>query len=85
MTINVQEHYEDILSDHWHRLVHLKELIDTDTSRSALRRDSIRKRQSELDSAVLAKKAMETLFGGEFGDLVVPDWYLDRVSECTAR
>ena len=73
MTIDIQELYEDILSAHWQKVVQLQELVKTDTG-SALRRESIRKREAELQRILDRRSAIRLLFED---DLAIPDWYVD--------
>ena len=71
MEINIQEFYEDILSSHWQKLSHLKELIKTSTG-SQLRLKSINDRKDELKKIETKKQYLEYLFED---DLIIPDWY----------
>ena len=71
MKIDIQNYYEELLGNHWHRLYNLNELIATNTF-SELRLYSIKLRKEELLKATSKKSAMELLFGDE---LTIPDWY----------
>ncbi len=71
-----QEQYEEVLSAHWHKIVQLKELIDT-SSGSALRIMSIADRKKELVRIENQKVVLEQLSDW----LVVPDWYTDKMKE----
>ena len=55
--IDIQEKYEEVLSEHWHKLHHIKELVDTDTG-SELRARSISDRRKELALIVSRKNAL---------------------------
>ena len=72
MKIIVQEKYEEVLSDHWHKLHQIKELVDTDTG-SELRARSISDRRKELSSIENDKEVLERLFDN--CGLVQPGWY----------
>ena len=71
-----QKQYEKVLAAHWQKAWQLKELIDT-SSGSALRLMSIAGRQKELSRIENQKLVLEQL--GE--ELVVPDWYTDKMKE----
>ena len=47
MEINIQNRYEEVLSEHWHKLYQIKELVDTDNG-SELRARSIIDRRREV-------------------------------------
>ena len=74
--IDIQEKYKEVLSDHWHKLHQIKELVDTDTG-SELRARSIIDRRKELALIVSRKNAMEYVF--DDCDLVEPEWYKDWI------
>ena len=71
-----QEQYEEELSAHWHKIVQLKELIDT-SSGSALRMLSIAGRQKELTKIENQKLVLEQLSDW----LIVPEWYTNKIKE----
>ena len=77
MKIDIQEFYEDILSSHWQKVAQLKELIATNTG-SQLRLKSINDRKKELERIEKQKTYIEFLFEDE---LIVPDWYYQRLDE----
>ena len=74
--IDLQEKYEEVLSDHWHKLHQIKELVDSDTG-SELRARSIIDRRKELALIVSRKNALEYVF--DDCELVVPGWYTDWI------
>ena len=74
--IDIQEKYEEILSDHWHKLHQIKELVDSDNG-SELRARSISDRRRELALIVSRKNALEYVF--DDCELVVPVWYTDWI------
>ena len=74
--INIQEKYEEVLSDHWHKLHQIKELVESDTG-SELRARSIIDRRKELALIVSRKNALEYVF--DDCELVVPRWYTDWI------
>ena len=78
--INIQEKYEEVLSDHWHKLHQIKELVDTDTG-SELRARSISDRRKELASIENDKEVLERLF--DYCGLVQPGWYTDWIEKLT--
>ena len=55
--IDIQNRYEEILSDHWHKLHQIKELVDTYNG-SELRARSINDRRRELALIVSRKNAL---------------------------
>ena len=75
--IDIQEKYEQILSDHWHKLHQIKELVDT-YSGSELRARSISDRRKELALIVSRKNALEYVF--DDCELTEPEWYKDWYS-----
>jgi len=78
--IDIQEKYEEILSDHWHKLHQIRELVDTDTG-SELRAMSIMDRRKELALIVSRKNAIEYVF--DDCELVEPEWYKDWIDRLT--
>ena len=78
--IDIQEKYEEILSDHWHKLHQIKELVDTDNG-SELRAISISDRRKELALIVSRKNALEYVF--DDCELVEPEWYIDWIEKLT--
>jgi len=74
-----QEQYEKVLSAHWHKIGHLKELIGASRGSpfSLLREKSIADSQKELIRIENQKMVLEQL-----GDwLVVPEWYTNKMKE----
>lgn len=78
MEIDIQEFYESILSDHWHKIYQLKELKETNKTNSESRLKSITDRSKELAIIESKKYAMELLFSE---DLIIPDWYNERIKD----
>ena len=78
--IYIQEKYEEILSDNWHKLHQIKELVDTDNG-SELRARSISDRQKELALIVSRKNALEYVF--DDCELTEPEWYIDWIEKLT--
>jgi len=78
MMVDIQERYEDILSEHWHKLHQIKELVDSDTG-SELRARSISDRRKELELIVDRKNAIEYVF--DDCNLIEPEWYKDWYSK----
>lgn len=76
--IDIQERYEQVLSEHWHKLHNIKELVDSDNG-SELRAMSISERRIELSLIVSRKNAMEYIFDDL--ELVEPEWYKDWMSK----
>ena len=70
--IDIQNRYEEVLSDHWHKLHQIKELVDSDNG-SELRAMSISDRRKELALIESRKNALEYVFA-DCG-LVQPGWY----------
>ena len=75
--INVQEHYENILSSHWQKKHQLNELVSTSNG-SQLRIKSINDRKKELLRIEKQKESMEILFED---DIFITDWYIERINE----
>ena len=80
MKITVQEKYEEVLSDHWHKLHQIKELVDSDNG-SELRAMSISDRRKELALIVSRKNALEYVF--DDCELTEPEWYTDWIEKLT--
>ena len=78
--IDIQEKYEEVLSEHWHKLHHIKELVDTDTG-SELRARSISDRRKELALIESRKNALEYVF--DDCELVEPGWYKMLIEKLT--
>ena len=78
--IDLQEKYEEVLSDHWHKLHQIKELVDTDNG-SELRARSISDRRKELALIVSRKNALEYVF--DDCELVEPEWYKMWIDKLT--
>ena len=78
--IDIQEKYEDVLSDHWHKLHQIKELVDTDNG-SELRARSISDRRTELALIESRKNALEYVF--DDCELVEPEWYKMWIDKLT--
>ena len=81
MKIIVQEKYEEGLSDHWHKLHQIKELVDSDNG-SELRARSISDRRKELALIENDKEVLDRLF--DDCELVEPEWYkmwIDRLTK----
>ena len=78
--IDLQEKYEEVLSDHWHKLHQIKELVDTDTG-SELRARSISDRRKELALIESRKNALEYVF--DDCELVEPEWYKMWIDKLT--
>lgn len=81
MNINIQELYEDILSQCWQKIYQIYELVSTSTG-SELRIKSIRDRKREYIFILEKKVCFELLFKNEIkdNDVVVPDWYKQKHS-----
>ena len=80
MKITVQEKYEEVLSDHWHKLHQIKELVDSDNG-SELRAMSISDRRTELALIAGRKNALEYVF--DDCGLVQPGWYTAWIEKLT--
>ena len=80
MKITVQEKYEEVLSDHWHKLHQIKELVDSDNG-SELRARSISDRRKELALIESRKNALEYVF--DDCELVKPEWYKMWIEKLT--
>ena len=80
MKIIVQEKYEEVLSDHWHKLHQIKELVDSDNG-SELRAISISDRRTELALIAGRKNALEYVF--DDCGLVQPGWYTAWIEKLT--
>ena len=80
MKITVQEKYEEVLSDHWHKLHQIKELVDSDNG-SQLRARSISDRRKELALIENDKEVLERLF--DDCGLVQPGWYTAWIEKLT--
>ena len=80
MEINIQNRYEEVLSEHWHKLHQIKELVESDTG-SELRARSISDRRNELALIVSRKNALEYVF--DDCELVEPEWYTDWIEKLT--
>ena len=78
--IDIQEKYEEVLSDHWHKLHQIKELVDTDNG-SELRARSISDRRTELALIESRKNALEYVF--DDCELVEPEWYKMWIDKLT--
>ena len=81
MNINIQELYEDILSQYWQKIYQLYELTIT-SSGSKLRLLSINNRRTEYFLILEKKMSFELLFKNEIEDnnIIVPDWYKQKHS-----
>lgn len=81
MNINIQELYEDILSQYWQKIYQIYELVTTSTG-SQLRLKSIRDRKREYCFILQKKVSFELLFKNEIEDnnIIVPDWYKQKHS-----
>ena len=80
MEINIQNRYEEVLSEHWHKLHQIKELVESDTG-SELRARSITDRRKELALIVSRKNALEYVF--DDCNLTEPEWYTDWIEKLT--
>ena len=80
MKITVQEKYEEVLSDHWHKLHQIKELVDSDNG-SELRAGSISDRRKELALIESRKNALEYVFDDCV--LIEPEWYKMWIEKLT--
>lgn len=78
--IDIQNRYEEVLSEHWHKLHQIKELVDTDNG-SELRARSITDRRKELALIVSRKNALEYVFYD--CELTEPEWYIDWIEKLT--
>ena len=78
--IDLQEKYEEVLAEHWHKLHQIKELVDTDNW-SELRARSISDRRKELALIVSRKNAMEYVF--DDCELTESEWYTDWIEKLT--
>lgn len=78
--IDLQEKYEEVLSDHWHKLHQIKELVDSDNG-SELRARSISDRRKELALIESRKNALEYVF--DDCELVEPEWYKMWIEKLT--
>ena len=78
--IDIQEKYEEVLSDHWHKLHQIKELVDSDNG-SELRARSISDRRKELSLIESRKNALEYVF--DDCELVEPEWYKMWIEKLT--
>ena len=78
--IDIQEKYEEVLSDHWHKLHQIKELVDSDNG-SELRARSISDRRTELALIESRKNALEYVF--DDCELVEPEWYKMWIEKLT--
>ena len=78
--IDIQEKYEEVLSDHWHKLHQIKELVDSDNG-SELRAMSISDRRKELALIESRKNALEYVF--DDCELVEPEWYKMWIDKLT--
>ena len=76
--IDIQEKYEHVLSDHWHKLNQIRELVDTDNG-SELRARSISYIRKELALIVSRKNALEYVF--DDCNLIEPEWYTDWIEK----
>lgn len=81
MNVNIQELYEDILSQYWQKIYLLHELVSTSTG-SQLRLKSIRDRKREYSFILEKKVCFELLFKNEIkdNDIIAPDWYKQKHS-----
>ena len=80
MKIIVQEKYEEVLSDHWHKLHQIKELVYSDNG-SELRARSISDRRKELALIESRKNALEYVF--DDCERVEPEWYKMWIDKLT--
>ena len=78
--IDLQEKYEEVLSDHWHKLHQIKELVDSNNG-SELRARSISDRRTELALIAGRKNALEYVF--DDCELVEPEWYKMWIEKLT--
>ena len=78
--IDIQNRYEEVLSEHWHKLHQIKELVDSDNG-SELRARSISDRRKELALIVSRKNALEYVF--DDCELTEPEWYTDWIEKLT--
>ena len=78
--IDIQEKYEEVLSDHWHKLHQIKELVYSDNG-SELRARSISDRRTELALIESRKNALEYVF--DDCELVEPEWYKMWIDKLT--
>lgn len=78
--IDIQEKYEEVLSDHWHKLHQIKELVDSDNG-SELRARSVSDRRKELSLIESRKNALEYVF--DDCELVEPEWYKMWIEKLT--
>lgn len=81
MNVNIQELYEDILSQYWQKIYQIYELVSTSTG-SELRIKSIRDRKREYSFILEKKVSFELIFKNEIkdNDVIVPDWYKQKNS-----
>lgn len=81
MNVNIQESYEDILSQYWQKIYQIYELVSTSNG-SQLRLKSIRDRKREYLLIFERKVSFELLFKNEIkdNDIIVPDWYKQKHS-----
>lgn len=70
----LQEEYEDILSQHWHKVLQVRELKETNRNNSPLRLQSINRREKELLKILKKKEAIELLYEDY---ITIPQWYKD--------
>ena len=82
MEINIQNRYEEVLSEHWHKLHQIKELVDSDNG-SELRARSISDRRKELALIVSRKNALEYVF--DDCGLTEPEWYKMWIEKLTSN
>ena len=78
--IDIQNRYEEVLSEHWHKLHQIKQLVDTDNV-SELRARSISDRRKELELIESRKNALEYVF--DDCGLTEPEWYTDWIEKLT--
>lgn len=74
----IQDKYENILSNHWHKLHQIRELVDNYNG-SALIQKSINDRRSELDTILSEKELFEKHFYDI--ELTIPQWYIDWIQK----
>lgn len=78
--IDIQNRYEEVLSDYWHKLYRIKELVDTYNG-SEFRARSISDRRKELKLIESRKNALEYVF--DDCNLVEPEWYKMWIEKLT--
>ncbi len=70
----LQYHYEEILSEHWHKVLQVRELKETNKDNHPLRVKSIQDRSNELSNIIKKKTAYELLYEDW---IEIPKWYED--------